>query len=91
MLLRILAAFHLDDPSSLKRALATMIGGLVVLLIDPILAAKGMPAVSDTALELFAGLIAGFVLQSGAKSAIVAKAEISGPTVAAPPAPGVPL
>lgn len=77
MLLKILAAFHLDAPDSLKRAIATAIGGLVVLLIDPFLLSRGMPPVSDTALQLFAGLIAGFVLQSGAKSAVIGRAVTS--------------
>ena len=74
-MLRILAAFHLDDPGSLKRALTTALGGLVVLAVNPILHAKGLPEVSDTALELFAGMLATFVLQSGAKAAVVAKAS----------------
>lgn len=77
MLLKILAAFHLDSPDSLKRAIATAIGGLAVLLINPFLTSRGMPPVSDTALELFAGLIVGFVLQSGAKSAMIGKAAAS--------------
>lgn len=67
-MLRILAAFHLDDPASLKRAITTALGGLAILAVNPLLQARGLPIVSDTALELFAGLIAGFVLQSGANS-----------------------
>jgi hypothetical protein len=75
MFLRILAAFHLDDPGSLKRAIAIVLGGLAVLLLNPFLAAKGLPPVSDTSLELFAGLVATFVVQSAAKAASVAKSD----------------
>lgn len=84
MLMKILAAFHLDSPDSLKRAVATAIGGLAVLLINPFLTSKNMPPVSDTALELFAGLIVGFVLQSGVKAGLAAKAATPEQPVAPP-------
>ena len=74
-MLRFLAAFHLDDPSSLKRALTTALGGFVVLAVNPILHARGLPEVSDTALELFAGMLATFVVQSGVKSTVLGKVE----------------
>ena len=97
MFLRILAAFHLDDPASLKRAITTALGGLAILAVNPFLQARGLPTVSDTALELFAGLVAGFVLQSGANSialksgqAKVAVAEMAPPTSPVPLAPTSP-
>lgn len=84
MLTAVLAAFHLDSPDSLKRALVTLMGG-AVLLAAPLLASHGIPVPSDGVLEVFAGLVAAFVLQSGAKAAVVAHAE----AIAATPAPSL--
>lgn len=89
MLLKILAAFHLDSPDSLKRAIATAIGGLAVLLINPFLVARGLPPVNDVAIEAFAGLLVVYVIQSGAKAALVARAETA-VTPSQPVAPGAP-
>lgn len=89
MLLKILAAFHLDSPDSLKRAIAIAIGGLAVLLINPFLTSRGMQPVSDTAIEAFAGLLAVYVIQSGGKAALIARAETA-VTPSQPVAPGAP-
>lgn len=72
---KVLAALHLDDPASLKRAIATALGAAVVLGLNPLLAKWGFPPVSDTSLELFAGVVATFLLQSGINSAAAKKAE----------------
>lgn len=82
---KILAAFHLDDPASLKRAIVLALGGVVTLAVNPFLQSKGIPGVSDTALEMFAGLVATFLLQSGLKSAAaqLADAKAAGATAAA--------
>ena len=68
MMMNILAAFHLDDPASLKRALAAAFGGLV-LLLSPFLQSKGVPVPSESAQMAVAGLIATFIAQSAYKSA----------------------
>ena len=82
---KILAAFHLDSPDSLKRAIATALGGLVVLGLNPLLASKGLPTVSDGALQAFAGVVATFLLQSGYKAAQaqLATAKAAGDAAAA--------
>lgn len=77
---KLLEAFHLDNPASLKRATAAGLGGIVVLLA-PLLAKWGLPTPSDTQLELFAGIVATFVLQSGVNAGLQAKA--AGETAAA--------
>ena len=77
-----LAALHLDDPASLKRFLVMLLGVLLMLL-SPLLEKVGLPKPDDTQLALVASLLAGFILQSGAKSAVVAHAE----AVTATPAP----
>lgn len=73
MLTKILTALHLDDPASLKRAIATVLGTLCLLLVNPLLSKVGLPPVSDEVLLGLAGLIATFVLQSGLKSAAEVK------------------
>ena len=68
---KILAALHLDDPASLKRALTSAIGSIVLLGINPLLAAHpawNIPPISDANLGMVAGLLATFILQSGANS-----------------------
>ena len=86
----LLAALHLDSPDSLKRVLVTLLGGLCVLLVNPLLAAKGLPPVSDSTIAAFAGLLATFVLQSGANSAAgkLAAAKGAGDAAAAQVTPG---
>jgi len=81
----VLAVFHLDSPDSLKRAIVTALGGLVLLFVNPLLASKGWPQVSDTGLEAFAGVVATFLLQSGANSATqkLADAKQAGSSAAA--------
>jgi hypothetical protein len=70
----ILAFFHLDDPASLKRALAVALTALATLL-RPILSAKGIPVPDDEQMTALAGLVAMYVLQSGAKSIVQAHAD----------------
>ena len=60
---------HLDNPDSLKRSIAAFLGAVAVLAVNPVLAAKGLPPVSDATLEAFAALIVAFLLQSGANAA----------------------
>ena len=76
----ILAALHLDSPDSLKRALTTGLGGLALLVINPLLAKWGLPPLSDVTIGSVAMLITTFVLQSGLKSKaeIIANAEAAG-------------
>lgn len=86
----LLKALHLDSPDSLKRVLVTLIGGLCVLLVNPLLTAKGLPPVSDSAIAAFAGLLATFLLQSGANSATakLAAAQAAGAAAGAKVTPG---
>lgn len=81
-MLALLAALGISDPASLKRTIATGIGA-AVLMLSPFLQSKGLPVPSETVQLALAGLISAFILQSGAKSAVVAHAE----AVAATPAP----
>lgn len=92
MLTAILAALHLDDPASLKRALATGFGAGVILA-TPFLRAHGIPAPTDEMVLGLAGLVATFVLQSGARSraadlaaigAVLAPAGVQNPADAKP-------
>lgn len=82
---KILAAFHLDSPDSLKRALATILGGAALLGLNPYLQSKGLPPVSDEVLMSVAGVLATFILQSGLKSRaqVIADAEAAGAKAAA--------
>ena len=70
----ILEALHLDDPASLKRAIASGLGFIVLLLVNPFLQSKGLPTVSDGEIASAAGVLAVFIAQSGAKSIAAAKA-----------------
>lgn len=72
---KVFEAFHLDDPASLKRVIAAALAGVTVLGLNPLLAKWGLPPVSDTSLELFAGVAATYLLQSGINSAAAKKAE----------------
>jgi hypothetical protein len=85
---KILAALHLDDPASLKRALTSALGTIVLLGVNPLLSshpAWGIPPVSDANLGMVAGLLATFLLQSGANSvaAKLADAKSAGEAAAA--------
>lgn len=87
-MLKVLAAFGLADPASLKRALSTVFGGVAILLINPLLVKWGMPPVDDSVLAIFAGLLATFILQSGANSMAskAAAAKVTAAEVAPLPA-----
>ena len=74
-MLKILSVFHLDDPASLKRFIVTTVGGLVLLVAQVAPASWHIPAIPDTALELFAGVVVTYLLQSGANSATQKLAE----------------
>lgn len=74
---KILAALHLDDPASLKRALTTALSAMALLSLNPILTKLGMAPVSDATVASVAGLITIFVLQSGLKSKAVAVANLT--------------
>jgi hypothetical protein len=80
MLQKILAAVGLDNADSLKRAIATAIGAIVTLGINPLLASRGLPTIPAGVLQAVAGLLATFVLQSGVKSAAqhIATAKAAG-------------
>ena len=69
----LLAALHLDSPDSLKRALASGLGFIVLLLVNPFLQSKGLPTVSDGEIASAAAVLAVFIAQSGAKSIAAAK------------------
>ena len=77
MLASILAALHLDDPASLKRALTTGVGAVVLLAVNPVLEKYGIPPLSDTVVGVVAALLATFVLQSSSKSKAQITAEMS--------------
>lgn len=70
----LLAALHLDQPDSLKRALASLFGFLSLVLVNPLLAAKGLPTISDANIAAAAAIVATFVAQSGANSIAAKKA-----------------
>lgn len=72
---KILEALHLDDPASLKRAIAAGLGGLALLVVNPLLMKNGIAPLSDDTILGVAGIIASFLLQSGAKSAAALLAE----------------
>jgi len=74
MMTKILAVFHLDDPASLKRFLLLVITALISLS-SPTLQKWGIQMPSDGVLEMFVGLVAVFLLQSGIKSAAVSHGE----------------
>ena len=69
----ILAFMHLDDPASRKRAAFALAGGLVTLFANPVLAKLGMEKVGPAEIAAFAGIVATFIAQSGAKSIAEAK------------------
>lgn len=64
----LLAFLHLDDPASLKRALASALGFLTLVVVNPLLASKGLPTLSDANLEAAAAVLTSFILQSGLNS-----------------------
>lgn len=70
-----MAAVHLDQPDSLKRFLVFIFGTAATLLINPFLISKGMPAISDANLLAAAGIVAGFLLQSGANAGLAKLAD----------------
>lgn len=70
---KFLEAFHLDAPDSLKRFLVMLSAGALTL-VRPLLESKGVPVPSEGALEVVCGLAATFILQSGIKAGLVAKA-----------------
>ena len=74
-MLKILEAFHLDQPDSLKRALVALFGGAATLAINPILVKNGYTPVSDIAIGAFAGLISSFLLQNGIKAGLAKAAD----------------
>jgi len=99
MLTAILAALHLADPSSLKRALATGIGGAVsiaVVFVSPWLKARGIPTPSEEMQLALVGAITAkvtaYVLQSASRSKAADLAAIGArpaPVGAVNPADGV--
>lgn len=70
----VFAALHLNDPASLKRAF-TVILTAVAFFVRPVLQARGVPMPSDEQMTALAGVVATYILQSGAKSIIEAHAE----------------
>ena len=81
---KLLAALHLDDPASLKRALTTILGAVTLLGINPLLAKWNIPPIDDANLAMVAGLLATSILQSGANSvtAKLAAAKAAGDAAA---------
>ena len=77
---KVLETLHLDSPDSLKRFIVAGLGALVVLL-HLLLAKYGIPAPDDAALAVFGGIVATYLLQSGAKS--IAEANAAGKVAAA--------
>lgn len=71
----LLASLHLDQPDSLKRALASLLGFVALVVVNPILVSKGLPPVSDANLAVAAGVLATYLLQSGANAVARTKAE----------------
>lgn len=71
----LLATLHLDDPASLKRALASLFGFAVLVLVNPFLTAKGLPTISDANIEAAAAVLTGFIVQSGMNSIQAKKNE----------------
>lgn len=69
---RLLAALHLSDPSSLKRALTTGISAVMLIIINPFLLKVGLAPLSDGVIASVAGVVAIYVLQSGLKSHAIA-------------------
>ena len=95
---KLLAALHLDQPDSLKRALVALLGAgaaVAIPALNPVLASHGLPSIPadavTPAVATMAGLLATFLLQSGVKAGMVAiaDAEAAGDAAgAAVPAPG---
>jgi len=91
--MRILTTLHLDDPASLKRAIATILTGVALLLlggVNSFLSAHGLPTIDQAtvtaAMGSLAGVVAIYLLQSGANSAI--QKQVDGKTtIAAMPEP----
>ena len=88
MLTNLLAALHLDQPDSLKRALAALFGGVATLALPTINSHLSTPLTPDqvtTGMGVLAGLTATFLLQSGANSAVakLADAKVAGEQAAA--------
>ncbi|MDP1826643.1 MAG: hypothetical protein Q8L48_25455 [Archangium sp.] len=84
---KLLAALHLNDPASLKRALTAALSAMALLAINPLLIKWHMPPISDAVIASVAGIIAIFVLQSGLKSGAIAVASLTASTP--PQAPDV--
>ena len=72
---KFLATLHLDSPDSLKRAIAALLSSIALLAVNPLLESKGIPPISDANLLAFAGIITGYLLQSGAKAGMQAIAD----------------
>ena len=79
--MKILEALHLDSPDSLKRAIASAIGFLALVLVNPFLTSKGLPPLTDANLLAAAGVLSTFVLQSGANT--IARTAADGAAAAA--------
>ena len=87
---KLLAALHLDSPDSLKRAIVFLLSAVASLGINPLLVKENLPPISDANLLAFAGIVTGFLLQSGAKAGMqaIADAKIVGAVAAAAVVPG---
>ena len=90
MLTAILAALHLDQPDSLKRALAALLTPPAVILVpiinSTVLVKIGVvltPEQVTAGMYAVAGVLSTYIFQSGAKAAVVAHAD----AVAAQPVP----
>lgn len=70
---KLLTFVHLDDPASLKRALAVILTGATVVF-RPWLQERGLPMPDDEQMTVLAGLVAAYILQSGGKSIVEAHA-----------------
>lgn len=71
---KLLAVMHLDNPASLKRFVVMVFSTLLVVL-SPLLTKYGLPAPTDVQLEVFAGIVVTYLLQSGYGSVAAAKIE----------------
>lgn len=87
MLAKLLAAFHLDSPDSLKRMVLTLVSALATLLVNPLLVKWGLPPLSDATLLAFASIVVGFLLQSGVKAGLMKAAAAKAGAEAAAAAP----
>jgi hypothetical protein len=88
MLTKILEALNLDQPDSLKRALAALLGGVAALavpLVNSHLDAPLAPEQVTGAVTALAGILAAYLLQSGANAGLakLAEAKLAGAQTAA--------